>query len=53
MMILPILGGLLLSAAGEPIPFFGAHALAALCHHFVSRANTLISTLTSTLPRRP
>ena len=82
MVMMPILGWLLLSAAGKPIPFFGAHlpallsadkdlagqlkevhetvgtvgyyiigahALAALYHHFVSRDNTL----TNMLPRRP
>ena len=82
MAAMPILGWLLLSAAGKPIPFFsahlpalisenkdlaeqlkevhetigtfgyfliGAHALAALYHHFVTHDNTLIHML----PRRP
>lgn len=81
MLAMPILGWLVLSAAGKPIPLFGAHlpallstdkdlagqlkevhetigtigyyiigahALAALYHHFVSRDNTLANML----PRR-
>lgn len=82
MVVMPLLGWLLLSASGKPIPFFGAllpallsadkdlagklkevhetigtigyyiigaHALAALYHHFLSRDNTL----TNMLPRGP
>jgi cytochrome b561 len=82
MVVMPILGWLVLSASGKPIPFFGAHlpallsenkdlagqlkevhetigtfgyfligahAMAALYHHFVSRDNTL----RHMLPRRP
>jgi superoxide oxidase len=78
MVIMPILGWLILSAAGKPIPFFGvqlpallaqnkdfadqlkevhetigtigyfligAHALAALFHHFITRDNTLVRML--------
>ena len=78
MFVMPILGWLLLSAAGKPIPFFGvqlpalltenknfaeqlkevhetigtigyfligAHALAALFHHFITRDNTLVRML--------
>lgn len=78
MFAMPILGWLLLSAAGKPIPFFGAqlpallaenkdlagqlkeihetigtigyfligaHALAALFHHYVTRDNTLVRML--------
>ena len=78
MLAMPILGWLLLSAAGKPIPFFGArlpallaenkdlagqlkeihetigtigyfligaHALAALFHHYVTRDNTLVRML--------
>lgn len=78
MFIMPILGWLTLSAAGEPIPFFGiqlpallnenkdladqlqdvhgaigtigyfligAHALAALFHHFITHDNTLVRML--------
>jgi cytochrome b561 len=78
MLAMPILGWLLLSAAGKPIPFFGAqlpallaenkdlagqlkeihetigtigyfligaHALAALFHHYVIRDNTLVRML--------
>lgn len=78
MVVMPILGWLLLSAAGKPIPFFGghlpallaqnkeladqlkevhetlgtvgyfligAHALAALFHHFISRDDTLVRML--------
>jgi len=81
MAVMPILGWLMLSAAGKPIPFFGlqlpavvsenvdlarqlqevhgtigtagyfiigAHALAALHHHFLSHDNTLLNML----PRR-
>lgn len=82
MVVMPLLGWLLLSASGKPIPFFGAHlpallsadkvlagqlkevhetigtigyyiigahTLAALYHHFLSRDNTL----TNMLPHRP
>jgi superoxide oxidase len=78
MLAMPILGWLLLSAAGKPVPFFGAqlpallaeskdlaaqlkevhetigtigyfligaHALAALFHHYVTRDNTLLRML--------
>jgi len=78
MIVMPILGWLLLSASGKPIPFFGsqlpsllaankalagqlkevhetvgtigyfligAHALAALFHHFINRDNTLVRML--------
>lgn len=78
MLAMPILGWLLLSAAGKPVPFFGAHlpsllaenkdlaeqlkevhetigtigyfligahALAALHHHYVTRDNTLVRML--------
>jgi superoxide oxidase len=78
MLAMPILGWLLLSAAGKPVPFFGiqlpallaenkdlaeqlkevhetigtigyfligAHALAALFHHYVTRDNTLVRML--------
>lgn len=78
MIAMPILGWLLLSAAGKPVPFFGAqlpallaenkelaeqvkevhetigtigyfligaHALAALFHHYVTRDNTLLRML--------
>ncbi len=78
MIVMPILGWLVLSAAGKPIPFFGvqlpalltenkeladqlkeihetigtvgyfligAHALAALFHHFVTHDNTLVRML--------
>lgn len=78
MFAMPILGWLLLSAAGKPVPFFGAHlpalvsenkdlagqlkevhetigtigyfligahALAALFHHYVTRDNTLVRML--------
>lgn len=78
MVAMPILGWLVLSAAGKPIPFFGfrlpallaenkdvaaqlkdvhetigtlgyfligAHALAALLHHFITRDNTLVRML--------
>lgn len=78
MIVMPILGWLILSAAGKPIPFFGlqlpallaqdkvladsleevhavigtigyfligAHALAALFHHFITRDNTLLRML--------
>lgn len=82
MFVMPMLGWLMLSAAGKPIPFFGAqlpallnenkaladqlkevhetigmigyfligaHALAALFHHFITRDNTLVRML----PRKP
>jgi len=78
MLAMPILGWFLLSAAGKPVPFFGArlpallaenkdlaerlkevhetigtigyfligaHALAALFHHYVTRDNTLVRML--------
>jgi superoxide oxidase len=78
MLAMPILGWLVLSAAGKPVPFFGvqlpsllaenkdlaeqlkevhetigtigyfligAHALAALFHHYVTRDNTLVRML--------
>lgn len=78
MVAMPILGWLILSASGEPIPFFGtqlpalltanedladqledvhevigtigyfligAHALAALFHHYITRDNTLVRML--------
>ena len=78
MLAMPMLGWLLLSAAGKPVPFFGAqlpallaenkdlagqlkevhetigtigyfligaHALAALFHHYVTRDNTLVRML--------
>lgn len=78
MFVMPMLGWLMLSAAGKPIPFFGAqlpgllddnkaladqlkevhetigtigyfligaHALAALFHHFITRDNTLVRML--------
>lgn len=78
MFAMPMLGWLMLSAAGKPIPFFGvqlpalraenkdlagqlkevhetigtigyfligAHALAALFHHFITRDNTLVRML--------
>ena len=78
MLAMPILGWLLLSAAGKPVPFFGvrlpallaenkdlaeplkeahetigtigyfligAHALAALFHHYITRDNTLLRML--------